>query len=74
MISTTPEEQKFIKNNKKILSALFSKRIDVLKDEVLACDPEKREVKIEFVNEFKKWLQFVKVFSQDGGGKKEDFV
>lgn len=63
MIILLPSEKKFLKDNSKILSDIFSKGIEDLKEELILCEPEKREAKIESIKWFKRWLLTVKIFS-----------
>ncbi len=74
MIKLLPAEQKFLKDNRKILSDIFIKGIDDLKEEIVFCEPEKREGKIETIKWFKRWFLTVQIFSRTKKDKKDEFI
>lgn len=60
-----PKERAFFKSNKEVLTSLFKKRIEDLSDEVFSMPIGKeRDIKIEFIREFKDWLATVKIFGK----------
>jgi len=59
------KEKAFFKGNKDVLESLFKKRIEDLQDLVFSMPAGKdRDLKIEFINEFKDWLVTVKIFGK----------
>lgn len=75
MFVTTPKEKSFIKQNREMLSGIFEKRVEDLKEELLTCPDEDRASKIKMINEFKSWLLTIKIFSKTKKKeKKDDFV
>ena len=66
----TNKERAFFKANKEVLESLFSKRIVDLQEDVFSMPSgADRDVKIEFIREFKDWLTTVKLF-----GKREKII
>lgn len=74
MISLTSQEKTFLKKNKEILSVLFTKRIEDLKEQILVCSPEETETMKKMINEFKSWLLTIKIFSKPKKEKKDNFI
>ena len=71
----TDNEKAFIKDHREVLSALFQKRVEDLKEEMLQEDDEKERNKIrELVLEFKRWLRDVKITTEEKEIKKDTGV
>ena len=65
----TREERQFLKKNKKILSEIFTKRLNELTNRVLAMevqDISRDDIKseIRFIQEMKAWLRDLSIFSK----------
>lgn len=72
MSNITSEEKTFIKRNKEILAGLFVKKIEELKENVLTCPDAERGSMILMINEIKKWLLEIKVFTKKKSKDKAD--
>ena len=68
----TKEEQRWIQINEGTLIKILEKRVDDLKEQILDCPEDKRDVLIAFIKEYKLGLQIIKDVNSDK--KSEDFT
>ncbi len=68
----TGEEKQFLKDYKDVLSGIFKKRIEELKEEMVLEPNEVERNKIrELIIEFKRWLADIKIITGDKEIKKD---
>jgi hypothetical protein len=72
MIKLDKYEVAFIKNNQGVLSSLFKKRIDELKEEVIFAPSEEKQKISDLAVELMRWLETVKIFSKKRVKKVKD--
>jgi hypothetical protein len=56
----TKEEKRWLQINEAIISNILTKRLEDLKEQILDCEEEKRNVLIAFIKEYRLGLQILK--------------
>lgn len=69
------EEAEFIKENSKILEAIFSRRLDWTLEKISELPSGKeRDIKIEFWREYKSWLNSIGMIKENPKEVNRDFI
>ena len=76
MFKLTSAEQQFVKQNREILTGIFTKRIDELKDKMILEEDEKARGRMrELALELKYWLIDIKILTREKKvAKKDNFI
>ena len=76
MIKLTKNEQEFVKQNREVLTGIFTKRIDELKDKMILEEDEKARGRMrELALELKYWLIDIKLLTKEKKvGKKDNYI
>ena len=76
MIKLTKNEQEFVKQNREVLTGIFTKRIDELKDKMILEEDEKTRGRMrELALELNFWLIDIKLLTKEKKvAKKDNFI